>query len=112
MKANMAYALLGLAMAGHGRADPRWSARLHGAADRALTELGEPREPLEQRLAGVDRQRLRAALGTEAFEAEYAVGRALASEESLVLALGDPPQKVSGAGNVMPGRSGLDELRG
>ena len=89
MKANMAYALLGLAMAGRGQADPRWSARLHGAADQALTALGEPREPLEERLAGLDRQRLRAALGTEAFEAEYATGRALTPEESLVLALGE-----------------------
>jgi len=96
MKANMAYALLGLAMAGQGRADPRWSARLHGAADQALTALGEPREPLEERLADLDRQRLRAALGTEAFEAEYAIGRALTPEESLVLALGELPQKVNG----------------
>ena len=50
MKANMAYALLGMALAGRGRADPRWSARLHGAADQVLMALGEPREPLEERL--------------------------------------------------------------
>ena len=92
MKANMAYALLGMALAGRGRADPRWSARLHGAADQVLMALGEPREPLEERLADLDRQRLRAALGTEAFEAEYAVGRAMTSEESLALALGELPQ--------------------
>jgi hypothetical protein len=64
-------------MAGHGGADPGWSARLHGAADQALADLGETHEPLEGRLAELDRQRLRAALGTEGFEAEYAAGRAL-----------------------------------
>ena len=77
MKAHMAYALIGLALAGRGGADPGWSARMHGAADQALAGLGHAVEPLEGRLAGLDRQRLRAAMGTEAFEAEYAVGRAL-----------------------------------
>ena len=64
-------------MAGHGGADPGWSARLHGAADQALAELGHTLEPLEARLADRDRQRLRAAMGAEAFEAEYAAGRTL-----------------------------------
>ena len=73
----MAYALIGLAMAGRGGADPGWSARLHGAADQALADLGRALEPLEGRLADLDRQRLRAAMGAEAFEAEYAAGRAL-----------------------------------
>jgi DNA-binding CsgD family transcriptional regulator len=77
MKANMAYALIGLAMAGHGGADPGWSARLHGAADRALADLGHALEPLEERLADLDRQRLRAAMGAKVFEAEYTAGRAL-----------------------------------
>ncbi len=77
MKANMAYALIGLAMADHGRADPGWSARLHGAADQALADLGHALEPLEARLADLDRQRLGAAMGAKAFEAEYTTGRAL-----------------------------------
>ena len=77
MKVHMAYALLGLAMAGRGGADPGWSARLHGAADQALADLGHAFEPLEGGLADLDRQRLRAAMGAEAFEAEYAAGRAL-----------------------------------
>ena len=71
------YALLGLAMAGRDRADPGWSARLHGAAGRILADLGRVLEPLEARLAGQDRERLRAEMGDEKFEAEYAVGRAL-----------------------------------
>ena len=73
----MAYALIGLALAGRGGADPGWSARLHGAADRALADRGHALEPLEARLADLDRQRLRAAMGAEAFEAEYASGRTL-----------------------------------
>jgi DNA-binding CsgD family transcriptional regulator len=77
MKAVMAYALIGLAMADYGRADPGRSARLHGAADQALADLGHALEPLEARLADQDRRRLRAAMGTEAFDAEYAAGRTL-----------------------------------
>ncbi len=77
MKRHTAYALIGLALAGHGGADPGWSARLHGAADQALAALGHTLQPLEGRLAGQDRERLRAAMGAEAFEAEYAAGRAL-----------------------------------
>jgi DNA-binding CsgD family transcriptional regulator len=77
MRSSIAYAVIGLAMAGHGRADPGWSARLHGAADQALAELGRALDPLEGRLAGLHRQRLRAAMGAGAFEADYAAGRAL-----------------------------------
>ena len=77
MVRQTAYALTGLAMAGHGEADPGWSAQLHGTADQALADLGETLEPLESRLADLDRQRLRAAMGADAFEAEYAAGRIL-----------------------------------
>ena len=77
MRAATAYALIGLALAGHGGADPGRSARLYGAADQALAALGLTLEPLEERLADLDRQRLRAAMGAEAFEAEYAAGRTL-----------------------------------
>ena len=77
MKALVPYALIGVAMADHGRADPGQSARLHGAADQALGDLGRVLEPLEGRLADLDRQRLCAAMGAEAFESEYAAGRAL-----------------------------------
>jgi non-specific serine/threonine protein kinase len=83
MRSNTAYALIGLAMASHGKADPGWSARLHGAADQALAELGHVLEPLEGELAGLDRQRLRAAMGAEAFEAEYAAGHALGPAQVL-----------------------------
>jgi hypothetical protein len=49
--------------------------------------MGHALEPLEAQLAGRDRQRLRAAMGTAAFETEYAAGRALPPEQSLALAL-------------------------
>ena len=86
MKASAAYALIGLAMAG-GEADLRRSARLHGAADQAMTVLGETIVPLEDRLRDRDHQRLRAAMGIEAFEAEHAAGRGLSSEQVVELAL-------------------------
>jgi len=76
-KVHMAYALIGLALVGRGGTDPGWSARLHGAADQALADLGHALEPLEARLADQDRRRLRAAMGTQAFDAEYAAGRTL-----------------------------------
>jgi DNA-binding CsgD family transcriptional regulator len=77
MKRLTGYALLGLALAGRGGADPGWSARLHGAADQALADLGHALQPLEARLADLDRQRLRASMGPQAFEAEYGAGRTL-----------------------------------
>jgi predicted ATPase/class 3 adenylate cyclase len=86
MRASTANALLGLAMAD--RADVRRSARLHGAADHALAELGETIEPLDGRLRDLDCQRLRSAMGAEAFEAEYAAGQAMTSEQIADLVAG------------------------
>jgi predicted ATPase/DNA-binding CsgD family transcriptional regulator len=77
MRAMMAYGLLGLALAGRGGGDPGWPARLHGAVAQALADLGHVLRPLEERLADQNCQRLRAAIGDVAFEAEYAVGRTL-----------------------------------
>jgi DNA-binding CsgD family transcriptional regulator len=77
MRRHTAYALLGLALAGRGGADQAWSARLHGAADQALAALGHSLQPLEARLADRDRQRLRDAMGAEAFDSEYDAGRTL-----------------------------------
>jgi predicted ATPase/class 3 adenylate cyclase len=80
MKVGTAYALIGLAMAGSGT-DPVRSARLHGAADEALAALGETVDSVEARLRDADLQRLRSTLGAAAFDAEYAVGRTMTSEE-------------------------------
>ncbi|MBV9092617.1 MAG: adenylate/guanylate cyclase domain-containing protein [Streptosporangiaceae bacterium] len=87
MMAGTAYALIGLAMTDDGTRPGR-SARLHGAADQALAVLGETLEPLEGRLCDLHRQRLRAAMGAEAFEADYAAGRSLTADEVLALAIG------------------------
>jgi hypothetical protein len=88
MKAPMAYSLIGLAMAGGREADMTRSARLHGAASQALAALGHTIEPLEGRLRDLDCQRLRSAMGAEAFKAEYGAGRTLTSEQIIDLALG------------------------
>ncbi len=88
MKASTAYALIGLAMTGSDGAGGGRSARLHGAADEAMAALGETLEPLEGGLRDLDCQRLRSVMGAAAFEAEYAAGRTLASEDVVTLALG------------------------
>jgi len=116
-KRQTAYALIGLALTDHGGAGPGWSARLHGAADQALADLGETIEPLEGRLADRDRQRLREAMGAEAFEAEYAAGRTLDAAEVLAVlgrtdaAAGRAPEAGSAeTGTVLTPRE-LDVLK-
>jgi DNA-binding CsgD family transcriptional regulator len=102
VKRHIAYALIGLALTSHGRADPGWSARLHGAADQGLEDQGHALEPLEARLADLDRQRLRTAMGAEAFEDEYAAGRTLDPAQVLTAlgakdtAAGQPRMAVPG----------------
>jgi predicted ATPase/class 3 adenylate cyclase len=88
MTASTAYALIGLAMADTSGARTSRSARLHGAADQALAALGETLEPLERGLCDRDRQRLRSTMGNKSFEAEYATGKSLPTDEVLALALG------------------------
>ncbi len=98
MKRQTAYALIGLALAGHDGRDSGWPARLHGAADQAFDDLGEAVEPLEGRLAELDCQRLRAAMGDDAFEAEHAVGRRLdLAQLSAVLSRRDAASERAGA---------------
>ena len=95
MKQSIAYALIGLAMADSGAAGMGRSARLHGAAAQALTVLGETIEPLEAGLRDRDCHRLRSGMSAEAFEAEYAAGRALTYEQVLALALGSQAPRAS-----------------
>ncbi len=104
MRAMMAYALIGLALVGRGGTGAGWSARLHGAADQSLAALGHALQPLEARLAGQDRQRLRAAMGDEAFEAEYAAGRTLDPAQVLA-ALGRTDTAVGQARPTVPGEA-------
>jgi predicted ATPase/DNA-binding CsgD family transcriptional regulator len=117
MKRHTAYALLGLALVGRGGASQGWSARLHGAADQAFAVLGHVPQPLEARLADLDRQRLRAALGAQAFEAEYAVGRTLDSAQVLAAlprtdaAAAQPKTDVSGEAVTVLTPRELDVLK-
>jgi predicted ATPase/DNA-binding CsgD family transcriptional regulator len=142
LRSGTAYALIGLAMTGDGQpgngqpgnghagddrpgndrpgdgqAEAGWSARLHGAADRALTDLGETLEPLEARLADADRQRLRAAMGAAAFDAEYAAGRTLdpaqvlASLDRTEATAGPPPEAGPDAVATVLTPRELDVLR-
>ena len=117
MKRHTAYALIGLALVGRGGTDPGWSARLHGAADQALADLGETLEPMEGRLADLDRQRLRAAMGDEAFETEYAAGRALDPAQAVAVlgrtdaASGQAPVSVSGEAVTVLTPRELDVLK-
>jgi DNA-binding CsgD family transcriptional regulator len=99
---GISYALLGLAMARHDGAAPGRSARLHGAADGVFADLGETIEPLEARLADQDRQRLRDAMGGEAFAAEYAAGRAL-DPAGVLTALGGADAAGGQARGAVPG---------
>jgi non-specific serine/threonine protein kinase len=107
LRTMIAYALLGLALARRSGADPGWSTRLHGAADQALADLGAALEPLEARLAGQDREELRVAMGDEAFEAEYAAGRALDVAQVLAAlgrtgaAAGQPRAAWAGSGEAV-----------
>ena len=50
--------------------------------------VGETIVPMEARLRDLDCQRLRATLGAEVFEAEYAAGRALTADQVARLASG------------------------
>jgi predicted ATPase/class 3 adenylate cyclase len=87
IKANIGYGMLGLAMTRSGPAAADRSARLHGAADKTLEALGESPGALERQLRDADRDRLRAVMGADAFEAGYAAGRALTTDGAIQLAL-------------------------
>jgi predicted ATPase/DNA-binding CsgD family transcriptional regulator len=108
-RSQVAYALIGLALAGRGGAGPGWSARLHGAADRAVDDLGETLEPLEAGLADLDRERLRAAMGAEAFDAEYTAGRGLDPAGVADLARPARPAEPAGKRASDPGVAAPDE---
>jgi hypothetical protein len=85
------------------------SARLHGAAAEALAVLEETIEPLEGELRDRDCERLREAMGAEAFEAEYAAGRALTPDEVLTLAGAAGPGPVRGYRRTAVDRGGRRE---
>ena len=85
MRASTAYALVGLAVVSGPDAAVE-AARLHGAADAMLTDLGEALEPLEAGLSTRSRDALRSSMGTGAFDAEYETGTTLSLDEILASA--------------------------
>ena len=97
LTASVGYALLGLAITAPSGEDAR-SARLHGSADAVLASLGETAEPLEAGLREDHRRGLAAAMGPEAFDREYAAGRALNLDGALTLGIYGNP-----AGPTTPG---------
>lgn len=87
MRANMGYALIGLAMTAGLNDELIRSARLHGAAAEVHSVIGEIVERLEAGLREQHQDRLRSVMGTEAYEAEYLAGRNLAPAEVSLLAV-------------------------
>jgi len=86
----LALALLGLALT---RIETETAARLHGAADVVLEQLGFSLEPLESRLRERDHARLRKALGDDSFRSAYTTGHALSRAEAVALAIGSQPDR-------------------
>jgi predicted ATPase/class 3 adenylate cyclase/Tfp pilus assembly protein PilF len=86
-QANVALMLEGLAWVAAARKQALLAARLGGAAEALREALGSPLPPSE--LADQERavQAMSAALGSEAFAAAWAQGRALPLEETIALAL-------------------------
>jgi hypothetical protein len=72
----VAYDYLGLALVASRAGDAQTAATLHGAADAAHDKLGTRFDSLESRLRDADLTRLRAALGTAAFQTAYNAGHA------------------------------------
>jgi predicted ATPase/DNA-binding SARP family transcriptional activator len=86
--ASVADALLGLALTSSH--DPRRAAELHGAADAARERLGVVLEHFEAQLRDRDQATLREALGADAFETHFHIGRNLPREEAVAYALAEP----------------------
>jgi len=90
---------LGCHAAGTGQ--PRLAARLLGAAETVRTGVGASVLPFLAPLVGRAEKSTLAALGTEAFQAEFQAGRHLSREAAIELALGEPaPATVAPAGQT------------
>jgi predicted ATPase/class 3 adenylate cyclase len=88
----LAYILLGFGLGASARGEHGMAARLHGAADAALENLGYEFEPLEAGMRRRDREHLRDQLGGDGFDAAYTDGRRLALDDALALAEASAPE--------------------
>jgi hypothetical protein len=86
-KTAVGYALLGMGFCATLADDPRRAAKLHGAADALFETLGEALDPDLLNFRNGDHRLLRRTMGDEAFEADYQVGRNLASQSVFDLAM-------------------------
>jgi predicted ATPase/class 3 adenylate cyclase len=86
-KHSTAYALLGLALSASLRTDREHAARLHGAVDTYLKNIGETLETLEAQLRSDDHDALRAAMGPSNFADRYEEGMALTERAAVSLAI-------------------------
>ena len=73
--------------AAYAREDPARAARLIGQADLLLEEAASHLQQFEGRVRDETEAELRTRLGEDAYESDYAEGRALALEDALALAL-------------------------
>jgi predicted ATPase/class 3 adenylate cyclase len=83
---SLAYILLGCGLLASARDEHGTAARLHGAADAALEDMGYVFEPLEAETRRRDHERLRARLGGDPFTATYTAGRRMTVDDALDLA--------------------------
>ena len=81
------YSLLAFALTAYAVGDHDRSTRLHGASDALLENNGETLESLESNLRLGNLEKLRLALGEEAFEISYIAGRNLTRADALELAV-------------------------
>jgi tetratricopeptide (TPR) repeat protein len=88
MKADPAYALVGVALTKSRLGQERQAAVLHGAADAALEIIGQAMVPLEAGLHKRDLAKLQSDLGLAAFTSAYNEGREMPFDEVMALALG------------------------
>jgi hypothetical protein len=86
-KIAIGYALLGMGFCATAADNPHRAARLHGAADALFESLGEALDSDLLNFRNGDHWQLRRTMGDSAFEADYRVGRDLAPQSAIELAM-------------------------
>jgi hypothetical protein len=89
----VAYGFMGLAAVAAGE-DPVRAARLFGAAERLRESAGVVLWPTHRRLFAPPLESVRGTLGTDAFTAAWAEGRAMTREQAVAYALAGEPASV------------------
>ena len=89
VKIGLAYGLEGLAGVDVERGRMQEAARLLGKAAALRAEAGVPRQSYLARHADADREASRAALGEEAFAAEWEAGGRMSTDQILAFAVGE-----------------------